>query len=207
MALYLGKQKVAPVISNEKEDLDAELNEQTNLLNDLDNQVDLLGERENKLAQVVDGTITELTASDLAGATIIRNGVFKNCVNLMQFEIPSSLKRIESQAFYRCEGLQQVTCEEGSHLTYIGIESFRYCENLISVIIPASITKIDNSAFSGCTKLESITILAIIPPELPYSSTFESTISQIYIPAGTLSAYESATNWSAYAGKFVELEA
>lgn len=60
MALYLGKQKVAPVISNKKEDLDVELTKQESLLNDLQNQVDNLSESE-----VVDLSATTATADDV----------------------------------------------------------------------------------------------------------------------------------------------
>lgn len=231
MALYLGKQKVAPVISNEKEDLDAELTEQTNLLNDLDNQVDLLGERENKLAQVVDGTITELTASDLAGATKIHEHAFYSHENLVSIEIPKTVVEIDIEAFRWATALRRVTFEAGSQLTEINGSAFKQCRSLGSeIVIPEGVTYIGNYAFESDVNLmhvtfpstlltigsyifsgvslHSFTVLAKTPPTLISDFQFgTSALQAIYIPKGTLEAYQNATNWSTYSTKFVELEA
>ena len=60
MSLYLGNQKVTPTIYYK------------------DNK---------KLTQVVDGSISELTAEDLKGATSIRNYAFGDCSELKEVHI------------------------------------------------------------------------------------------------------------------------
>ena len=82
-------------------------------------------------------------------------------------------------------------------ITSIGRSAFGSCTGLTSVTIPAHITRIDDYAFYGCTSLTSVTVLATTPPTLG-TRAFDSTNNcpPIYVPSGTLSAYESA--WSYY---------
>ena len=63
----------------------------------------------NKIGQIVDGSINELTAGDLKGATIIRDFVFYYCRSLTSVTIPNSVTSIGSSAFYSCEKLTNVT--------------------------------------------------------------------------------------------------
>lgn len=230
-------------------------------------------ESDAKLGQVVDGTITELTASDLAGATKItpfkfyycsslesiiipdgvisigtsafekctsltnveipnsvitfESGVFNGCSNLVHIKIPDSVTDMKGYTFYQCTKLVDVqlpnkliyvgTSEfyECSSLNDISIPdsvtviadySFQKCTSLTRITIPALVTRIGYSAFSGCTNLTEMTILATTPPNLRATSSISSATTTIYIPKGTLSAYQSATNWSAFSDKFVELE-
>lgn len=82
-------------------------------------------------------------------------------------------------------------------ITSIGYCAFDSCSLLTEVTIPAHITRIDGYAFDGCTSLTSVTVLATTPPTLG-TRAFDRTSNcpPIYVPSGTLSAYESA--WSYY---------
>ena len=60
------------------------------------------GGGESKLLQVVERTVTEITAEDLQGATKIGAYAFHSCANLMSATIPSSVKSISNFAFYDC---------------------------------------------------------------------------------------------------------
>ena len=82
MSLYLGNQKVTPTIYYK------------------DNK---------KLTQVVDGSISELTAEDLKGVTSIRNYVFNGCSSLTSITIPDSVTSIGMSAFNSCSSLTSVT--------------------------------------------------------------------------------------------------
>lgn len=76
--------------------------------------------------------------------------------NAPNYETPSSVKSIESYAFYGCEGLKSVNISYG--VTSIGNKAFYDCIRLTSVTIPSSVTTIGLDAFYNCNKLTSITV-------------------------------------------------
>lgn len=132
----------------------------------------------SKLPQVVDGTVTELTEEDLAGATSIRNYMFKGANTLMNIIIPNSVTSINLEAFMNCglrsiaippsvnsigEGafsyciaLSSVNISEG--VTSIGESAFASCSSLINIVIPNGITIIENYLLNSCRLLERVTI-------------------------------------------------
>lgn len=125
--------------------------------------------------------------------------VFANCTNLTSVTIPNSVTSIGNSAFSFCQSLTDVTI--GNSVTSIGSYVFFYCRSLTSVTIPNSVTSISNSAFSDCSSLTSVTVLAATPPTL-YSNAFNNTNNcPIYVPAESVDAYKTATNWSAYADR------
>lgn len=150
---------------------------------------------------------------------------FAYCNSLGSINIPGSVTSITNNAFSYCTGLESVTLGDGvtdignhvfsgctslgsinipDSVTSIGSSAFRQCP-LTSVTIPSNVTSIGNQAFQNCTSLTTMTILATTPPTLGNISVISTATTTIYIPAGTLSAYQSATNWSSHASKFVEL--
>lgn len=203
----------------------------------------------SKLPQVIDKTVTEITAEDLEGATSISERAFQSCSNLTSVTIPNSVTSIGDHAFWNCSSLSNVTipnsvtnldsyafyqcssltsvvlgtglttlttyCFAGCNnltsivipnsITSIGGSAFYNCSNLTSITIPNSVTSIGNGAFNNCSSLTKMTILAITPPTLGNKSAISTATTTIYIPAGTLEAYQSATNWSNFANIFVEL--
>ena len=133
---------------------------------------------EDKIVGIVDGTITELTAEDLDGATKIKDGIFRDCKNLTSVTIPDSVTSIGNSAFNGCSNLSSVIMSD--NVTSIGdnafdvcraltsirlsnnITSINYCAfrgtGLTSIVIPDSVTSIGVEAFSGCGNLSSVTI-------------------------------------------------
>ena len=183
---------------------------------------------ENKLPGVVDGSVTTITAEDLVDATKIKDYAFDNCINLISVVIPDSVTSIGRNAFNGCSSLTSTII--GNGVTNIGDEAFHNCTSLTSIIIGNSVTNIGSMAFWDCDSLKSITlpnsvtsigqfafydcslfttmtILATTPPTLPDTSSLGGKIQTIYIPHGTLSAYQTAKNWSSFSNKFVELPA
>ena len=114
------------------------------------------GETVNKLASLVDGTITEITAEDLAGATEIRGYAFYGCHSLTNIIIPNSVISIGDYAFTSCTSLTSITIPD--IVTSMGNNTFWYCSSLKSIIIPNAVTSIGDYMFSNCTLLESIII-------------------------------------------------
>ena len=120
----------------------------------------------NRLPQVVDNTITIITADDLAGATKVREFAFQYCSSLTSITIPDSVTRIENNAFYNCSSLTQITIPNS--VTFIGENVFSGCSSLTSITLPDSVTSISASVFYYCIKLMSVTL----PNNLTYIGNY-----------------------------------
>ena len=114
------------------------------------------------------------------GITNIADKCFNKDYNLQISLLPSTLETIGASSFYNCYAMNQ------------------------PLTLPSGVTNIGNSAFYGC-RFTSITILATNPPTLGTTVFNTSYLTKIYIPNGTLSAYQSASNWSDYASYMEEL--
>lgn len=86
--------------------------------------------------------------------------------------LPTGLKRIENNAFYRCMSIERIT-------------------------LPASLTYIGSGAFSACIRLKRIIALSATPASLGLNP-FPSQVSQIVleVPGGSEQAYRSAPYWN-----------
>ena len=111
--------------------------------------------------------------------------------------IPNSVTSIGSYAFYLCSGLTSI--EIPNAVTSIGYGTFWGCTGLTSIEIPNSVTSIDSYAFRGCSGLTSMTVLADNPPTITYN-TFQNVPKSIpvYVPCGSVEAYQSAAYWSQF---------
>lgn len=181
-----------------------------------------LVQTESKLPQVVDKTITSLTANDLAGTISIEKYTFYFCMSLKSIEIPSSVTSIGyyafsfcsslasieipssatsigNNAFSNCVALKSVTFEENSQLTSIGNSAFYGCSLLTSITIPSSVTSINYQAFGGCNSLTTMRIEATTPPTLQNRNAISTATTQIQVPMASVDAYKTATNWSNFA--------
>ena len=161
------------------------------------------------------------------GMTKIGNYTFSNCNSIVSITIPNSMKDIGAYAFSGCYSLTSLTIPHT--VTSIGTYAFRNCYPLTSLTIPDGITKIGNYTFSSCYSIVSLTIpstvtsigtysfsgcygikeyhfLPTTPPTLASTNAFQYISSDciIYVPQGSLEAYQTATNWSTYASKMQE---
>jgi hypothetical protein len=167
------------------EDLSTVLAEQEELVAELKGLLALkakLGDA--KLPSVIDGTVTELTAEDLAGVT-----------------------RIRSYAFYYNESLASISLPNG--VTSIGSNSFNSCKNLVRVTLPKTIETIGANAFYSCTKLAYIDLTdygeSAPFPSLTSTNVFISAYNlYIIVPKGRADELAAMTNWASYASKIVE---
>lgn len=125
MSIYLGDKKVSPLIVV----------------------------KDNKLVSFIDGSLTEITADDLVGATKIANYAFYKNGNVINITIPDNVTSIGQEAF-RHSRITNVIIQEG--LTDIGNYAFHECSYLKNIQLPNSLTSIGSYAFSNCSGLESI---------------------------------------------------
>lgn len=157
-------------------------------------------------AQLVDGSITEVTAEDLKGITMITNYAFYGCSRLTSVTIPDRITRIYSSAFADCSILTAISIPDG--VTEINGSTFANCGKLINITLGKGISTISSNAFAACSYNTELggtyAILVAIPPTLNSTAFNGAKINKIIVPKGTLDAYKTATNWSEYADKMVE---
>lgn len=83
--------------------------------------------------------------------------------------------------------------------------AFTYCCAARSVTIPANVTSIGQQAFRYGYLMKELHVKPGSPPALGANAiTGASSDRVIYVPSGSRSAYQSATNWSAYASSMAE---
>lgn len=97
-----------------------------------------------------------------SGDYVIPNGVktiashsFNTNMQLRSVSMPSTITRIEEQAFEVCESLYEV--QLSTSLEFIGNSAFSSCP-LTSISLPESLKFIGNNAFNGCDRLKTIYI-------------------------------------------------
>ena len=131
--------------------------------------------------------------------TSIGSSAFNRCSGLKSLTIPNSVTEIGIYAFSNCSGLTSITIPNS--VTSIGNNAFQICDGLTSVTIPNSVTSIGDRAFYYCSKLTSVTIKATTPPTLGTFAFTNINNCPIYVPAESVDAYKTATNWSALADR------
>ena len=146
--------------------------------------------------------LTSVTIPD--SVTSLGIQIFYICPKLKICKLPNKITSITHGMFAQCYSLTEIDIP--NTVTSIAQHAFYLCTSLTSVIIPSGVTNIVNYAFQGCSKLSSVTILATTPPTLG-TNVFGSNASgrKIYVPAESVDAYKTATNWSAYASAILPI--
>lgn len=141
-------------------------------------------------AMIVDGTEVEVTATyqfDTVGEHIVNYSFEDN-------QIPNYYLDSTGDRFPHLVGI-----EIGNAITSIGDWAFLTCNGLTSCTIGSGVTSIGTEAFNGCSGLTSITVNATTPPELGSIAFYDTNNCPIYVPSGSVNAYQSA--WSDYASR------
>lgn len=86
----------------------------------------------------------------------------------------------------------------------LGNSSFQDCK-LTNVVLPASVASIGDSCFrdnTGSKLLVSLTMYSTTPPTLVSTNAFLGQGNcKFYVPAESVSAYKSASNWSSFSSR------
>ena len=132
--------------------------------------------------------------------TIGNYAFYNNCKGFTgSLTIPNSVTTIGQSAFYGCSGFTGSLTIPNS-VTEIGNLAFYHCSGFTgSLTIGNSVTTISNYAFCNCSGLTSITVFADNPPVLGDGAFFNVNKSiPVYVPCGSLSAYQTAAGWSEF---------
>ena len=125
----------------------------------------------------------------------------RSIVHFDELKYFTKLVNLDSYAFQDCVKLAHVNLV---NVTSIGIGTLQGCASLTSLGDLTSMTSIGTNAFNGCTALSYMKCLTTTPPTLG-SNSFSNATFKIYVPDSSVSAYKSATNWSAYASRIFSL--
>lgn len=139
-----------------------------------------------------------------SGKTRVGDYFGQNSYALRKIIFPEGITEIgEYFLYYGTNSIKSVEFPEG--VTKIGKNFGTYNDILESVTIPASVTEIGSSMFSsgGCA-LKQIIMKGSTPPTLLGEIYNRFTHYKIYVPAGSIAAYASATNWAALASRMEE---
>ena len=135
--------------------------------------------------------------------TTVETYTFQNCYSLSSVTIPSSVTSIKGNAFNSCYSLSSIILPRS--ITSVETYMFQTCGSLSSITIPSSVTSIKNNAFLNCYGMAEYHFESTTPPTLANINAFNNMPSDciIYVPSASLSAYQSANNWSTYASKMI----
>lgn len=90
------------------------------------------------------------------GLTNIGSYAFRDCLNLTDINIPTTVRKIGENAFGYCSSLTSVAVPDG--VTNISGWTFFYCSSLTSVTLPPTLTNIGRNAFYGCSSLADVAL-------------------------------------------------
>ena len=156
----------------------------------------------------------EFSSSDLTSIvlpnsiTTIGDDAFSNSSYLTSVNLPDSLVSLGARAFSNVNNAGKLTSINiPAGLSILEVNVFKGQSRLVSVTIPSNITLIRASVFENCTSLKYVYVESSVPPIIPSTNldVFKNNAPgrKIYVPAGSLTAYQTATGWSDYASDIV----
>jgi uncharacterized protein YjdB len=146
-------------------------------------------------------SLTSITLPE--GITSLGDGCFSGCSSLTSITLPEGITSLGDGCFGGCSSLTSITLPEG--ITSLGDGCFSGCSSLTSISFPSSLKTLYYDTFGDAMQKKRITINAITPPKIWYSSDDALIDSKctLYVPKGTLATYKNTYPWYR-AGAFYE---
>lgn len=139
-------------------------------------------------------TLKKVTFSD--NVNQIPNSLFQGCEGLDSIKMSSTTGIIKDNAFNGCNSILSI--EIPNSVTYIGNGVFSGCNGLTSITIGSNVTDIGNNVFCDCAALKSIKCTNAEPPKVGMFTLSQYQNVILYVPIGSLSAYQSADVWKEF---------
>ena len=164
--------------------------------------------------------------------TTLSNYAFYYCIGMKRLYIPKTITSIGQHVCYSCYGLKEVIFEDPATITSATLSNnFYYCHglqkmtpwafttggttmtasirnnySLTEFTIPSFVTNIAANTFYSMFGLKHFWCLPTSPPTAADSTVFNSFPSScvIHVPYGSLSSYQSASQWSTYSSQMAE---
>ena len=137
--------------------------------------------------------------------TSIKASAYQHCTMMETLEIFGSVKTIQAYAFQNCY-ITSLVLNEGIEV----LQSFAFGNHrCVFVEIPDSVTRIEDYAFASAVTNQVYDLSNFLDPTkiptLGGINAFTASRIQSFLVANQqmLEAFEAATNWSTYAGKYV----
>ena len=136
----------------------------------------------SKVAQIIEGSVSEIDEKDLEG-----------------------ISRVWSYAFYNCDKLTKVIVPAGA--TNVEAYAFSYCDMLTKVVLPETVNSINGRAFAESHNLTSVVLKAPVPPDIRQDTIGNIPKTCIFeVPAKSLEAYKTAAYWSEIADQIIAIK-
>lgn len=135
--------------------------------------------------------------------TSLGGNCFSYCYALSTITIPDNVTMLPEGMCDACFSLCKASLPE--QITIIGNSCFYYCP-LISFTIPATVTDCRGDILGG-NAIKYIYVKPATPPRVTLFTDVFGALNNdciIFVPTGTLSAYQAATGWSGFAEKMQE---
>ena len=117
--------------------------------------------------------------------------LYSFCYRLKALILPSSIVTLSRPSFRQCRDLEQLVLPNVA----IGVTGDCFDEVYLKTLVyPAKVTSISVTTWG---RIEKIVMRGTNPPTLTTNNKLR--FGKIYVPEGSLSAYQTATNWSAFA--------
>ena len=129
------------------------------------------------------------------GVTSIGGYAFYGCTLLTSVTIPNSVLTIGNCSFRDCSSLYSLTIP--NNVTSIGEQAFDGC-HLTAVRIPSSVTTIGSNAFYNCGYLTSVIVEKETPVSIDQYTFTNRANATLYVPYGSVAAYEDADYWKGF---------
>lgn len=130
-----------------------------------------------KVVEIVQRSITNITAEELDGLNYVGNRAFMWCQYLEYIGLPDTVVSIGDRAFQYCKKLKNITVPDGA---YIGHLAFSECESLETAYIKGA-SYLGEYVFANCTALQRLEFpdIEFIPQ---YSCYRCSSLESVTIP-------------------------
>ncbi|MCI7707294.1 MAG: leucine-rich repeat domain-containing protein [Parabacteroides sp.] len=125
-----------------------------------------------------------------SSVTRIENEAFRYCGNLQEITLPPSVTSIGDNAFEECIILQEITLPSG--VTSIGDGAFYRCCSLQEISLPSGVTSVGDRAFMECSNLQKITLSSRVTSIGDYAFWHCGNLQEITLPSNVTSIGDNA---------------